>query len=575
MAGITLGKYEILAEIGQGGMSTVYKAKDVVLERYVALKVLSPGLAQKENIRARFYREAKVLSKFDHPNIVKIYDFSGLDSETIFIASEYVDGISLKTLLEAEKRFEEATALAIVREILKGLAYIHSYHIIHRDIKPSNILIDKGGAILITDFGVARDDVSEMTQATLAGSMIGTLAYMPFEQINGLEIDHRVDIYSTGVTLYEFCTGQKPFEETLVSSLIAAISKGQVDDPLHYVSSLHPATVEIIRKAIALRPEDRYQTANDMLKAIEATHLIDKQPRLVSISEVAGEAPLKNNAETLLAPQPSKMHKRSLLSRLSRGQILNLCLGFTGVLLIGLALFMARDLLFSTRPDAIPKPPLPFLVKPVPPREPPKEISQAVTPAFVSPTPSLSATAAPTPQITPSFQTSKGPASAGQGLALAGQSKPHKPKTGFDIEKPKPVFGGTQKSFPSPTTSGKSSGNSTSTRTSKANPVAKITPWPEQKTPSPMEAALESYVLGQKAQEQGLIQKAIELYRLAITRDHTLPEPHRELGKLYLALKKTTHTSEAISLLETYLKLRPDAQDKTQILDIIQSLNAK
>jgi serine/threonine protein kinase len=250
-----LPQFEILELLGRGGMGVVYKARQLQLDRLVALKILPPVDALSPDFIARFTREARALAKLNHPNIVNVYDF-GETGGLYWIIMEFVDGANLRQLLEARK-LTPAEALAIVPKICDALEYAHEEGLVHRDIKPENLLIDKKGRVKIADFGLAkllRREPLDMT-LTLSGMALGTLRYMAPEQMDKPEtVDHRADLYSLGVVIYEMLTGETPVGRFELPS-----QKAQVDVRFD----------EIVLHALEREPARRYQHASEVREDVE------------------------------------------------------------------------------------------------------------------------------------------------------------------------------------------------------------------------------------------------------------------------------------------------------------------
>ena len=265
----SLGKYEIRREIGRGAMGVVYEGYDPFIKRVVALKTIrADQLASEdsENVVARFRREAQAAGRLSHPNIVSIYDF-GEEAGIWFIAMEFIKGRELKECFEANERFTTASIVKIVSQILDALDYSHRQGVIHRDIKPANIFMLPDGSVKVGDFGIAHIEASNLTQV---GAVMGTPAYMSPEQIMGLPVDGRSDLFSAGVILYQFLTGERPFS----GSAATTMQKVLKEDPLPPSSLNVQAPLEmdaIVRKALAKRPEDRFQIASEFAAAIRAT----------------------------------------------------------------------------------------------------------------------------------------------------------------------------------------------------------------------------------------------------------------------------------------------------------------
>ncbi len=246
---------EIVEMIGQGGMGVVYKAVQKSLNRTVALKVLSPTLSTDPEFVERFTREAKALAQLNHPNIVGIYD-SGIHDKVPYLVMEYVEGKSLRQLL-ASKELTASQALELVPQICDALYYAHAKGVVHRDIKPENILVDPAGRVKIADYGLAKIAAIDQPRITKSNIAMGTPHYMAPEQIERTsEVDHRADIYSLGVVIYEMLTGELP-----LGRFKAPSERAEVDRRLDHV----------VLKSLEREPADRYQSANEMKAQI--THL--------------------------------------------------------------------------------------------------------------------------------------------------------------------------------------------------------------------------------------------------------------------------------------------------------------
>ncbi len=268
LIGRTVDNYHVLEEVGAGGMGIVYKAKDAALDRIVALKVMDGTLARGEDFLRRFRLEARALARLNNPNIVSVFALREVEFG-VCIVMEFVNGITLARRIAERGPLPVGDILPIFRQTLTALHHAHHAGIIHRDIKPKNIMLTQEEQVKITDFGLAKikqDDTSTVTAGTE-----GTLYYMPPEQIKALaNVDHRGDIYSLGMTLYECAAGTLPFLSVNDDfSLRRMIVEGQVPPPEKFHPSISKNLQKIIIKAIAPEPADRYQSAKEMLEALE------------------------------------------------------------------------------------------------------------------------------------------------------------------------------------------------------------------------------------------------------------------------------------------------------------------
>jgi serine/threonine protein kinase len=270
LTGQTLDRYLLTERLGIGGMAAVFKAYQQTLDRYVAVKILHPLVAADETFLARFRREARAVAALRHPHIVQVYDF-GNDGDRYYMAMEYVEGLTLKQRLEALRQAGECMpvgeAVRIAIQVADALAYAHEQGMVHRDVKPGNILVEKKGRVVLSDFGIVH--MMEGTRYTLT-SILGTPDYMSPEQGMGQPVDGRSDIYSLGAVLYEMLTGRVPFT---ADTLLAVIFK-HVQEPLPPLRAINPdvpeAVEQVVVKAMAKKPGERFATANDMAEALQA-----------------------------------------------------------------------------------------------------------------------------------------------------------------------------------------------------------------------------------------------------------------------------------------------------------------
>jgi serine/threonine protein kinase len=270
----TLGGCEIIELIGQGGMATVYRARQPRLERDVAIKVMSPALAADPTFRQRFEREARASAGLRHPNILTVYDFGETDQGQLYLVVDYVRRGTLRKQMQERAAASPqggamplAEALEIAAQVADALDYAHNQGIVHRDVKPSNILLTRQGRPLLADFGLVKPIQGDLN-LTEPGNIMGTPAYMSPEQAIGAAVDGRADVYALGVTLFELLTGQRPFVDASPFSVILK----HINDPLPRPSELNqaipPALDEIVAKATAKSPGERYQRARDMARAL-------------------------------------------------------------------------------------------------------------------------------------------------------------------------------------------------------------------------------------------------------------------------------------------------------------------
>jgi eukaryotic-like serine/threonine-protein kinase len=266
---VVAGRYELEDLLGVGGMSSVYRARDRVLERTVALKILHEQFSHDPAYVERFRREARAIAKLSHPNIVTVIDRGEFEGRQ-FIVFEYVGGETLKQLATREAPLPPDRALALVHQVARGLAFAHEHGIVHRDVKPHNVLVDADGAAKVTDFGIARSLGGPDDGLTQTGTVLGTGAYISPEQAVGRPADERSDQYSLGALLYELLTGRIPYG----GESIVAVATRHVRDPVPNVREVRPEISPrvdaLIRRAMAKRPEDRFPSTDAMIGAIEA-----------------------------------------------------------------------------------------------------------------------------------------------------------------------------------------------------------------------------------------------------------------------------------------------------------------
>lgn len=268
MGATVLGnRYEILRKIGDGGMAFVYQARDKLLNRIVAVKVLRPEFVDDQEFLVKFKREAEAVASLSHPNIVNVYDV-GEDGKVHYIVMEYVDGKNLKEIIQSEGSLEEYTALDITKQIAQALGAAHRSGIIHRDIKPHNILMSKDGRLVkVADFGIAKA-VSSSTMTNM-GSVIGSVHYISPEQAKGKHLTSNVDLYSLGIVLYEMIVGRVPFNGDSPISIALKHINENVEFTEDEMINIPKSVRTIIDKLTEKSPKNRYQTAEDLIEDIE------------------------------------------------------------------------------------------------------------------------------------------------------------------------------------------------------------------------------------------------------------------------------------------------------------------
>lgn len=255
-----LGRYRLAGKLGEGAMGVVYRGFDPLLERTVAVKTIKLDLspAERADFEKRFFQEAKSAARLSHPNIVTVFD-AGEAGEVAYIAMEFLEGDDLRQLM-ANGPLAEDRAADIVAAVAEGLAYAHREGVVHRDVKPANIMVLTNGGVKLADFGIAHLQTGAKTQT---GTLLGTPKYMSPEQISGQPVDGRADIFSLGVVLYQLLTGAVPFDGEAMAAVMYQVLHRPALPPTRHVESLHPGFAYILSRALAKKPEDRYQTASE------------------------------------------------------------------------------------------------------------------------------------------------------------------------------------------------------------------------------------------------------------------------------------------------------------------------
>lgn len=288
-----LGNYEIVSELGAGGMGRVYKAYEAALQRYVAIKELAPALAHNPILVERFLREARAMAALSDPHIVQIYSI-GQDQDLPFFVMEFVDGESIAGILQRVQRLPVGDALKILYGSVLGLAVAHEQGVIHRDIKPANLILTQRGMVKLADFGIALAPQDFNNKLTGTGEFVGTPGYLPPEIWLGKPVDQRSDIFALGIVLFEMLVGKTPFDNTSPYQMMNDVIKTETPDVSALNNDVDASVSEILYKMLAKDPLDRYQSCRELLAAL------DKQPAIrlggalqTKISALTGAAAAK------------------------------------------------------------------------------------------------------------------------------------------------------------------------------------------------------------------------------------------------------------------------------------------
>jgi eukaryotic-like serine/threonine-protein kinase len=309
-----IGDYEILSILGLGGMGKVYKVRNVISDRIEAMKILLPDLTSNQGLADRFLREIRLLATLNHPNIAALRTALTYENQLVMIM-EFVEGETLANRL-ARAPISTAEAIDFSDQCLSALSYAHKQNIIHRDIKPANMMLTPQGVVKLMDFGIARSSTDGALTST--GTTLGSLNYMPPEQVRGETADARSDIYSFGVSLYEMLTGKLPFHGDSQYSLMTAHLNSNPPAPITLRSDLPPSLSEIIMMAMAKEPADRFQSAEAFRNALKSVPVLPApmasttvtptpKPKPVSSATTLVETPLPPRASTSAMPPPTPM----------------------------------------------------------------------------------------------------------------------------------------------------------------------------------------------------------------------------------------------------------------------------
>ena len=263
----TIGPYEIVEELGRGGMGVVYKAREESLDRFVAIKMLGNQLTENDSLVQRFLREARAVADLNHPNLVQVFRVDRHEEQPYF-AMEYVEGESLKSLIQRERRMQPLRAVQILKEVALGLCAAHDKGVVHRDIKPENIMLTRYGGVKVVDFGIARVE-EPGTRLTTTGMGLGTPSYLSPEVCLSQDVDQRSDIFSLGVVLFEMLTGETPFKSESPFELMTKVVEAKIPDIKALNPNVDDGVKQILAKMIAKRPKLRYQNCNELVSDLE------------------------------------------------------------------------------------------------------------------------------------------------------------------------------------------------------------------------------------------------------------------------------------------------------------------
>ncbi len=362
-----LERYEILGELGHGGMSVVYRARDRQLGREVAVKVLHDFLARQEDSKKRFHREAVAVAKLHHRGILEIFDYSGPEAKESFIVTELIEGQTLRAFIEDRGVLPLAELAALIMlELVAALRHAHTHGVVHRDLKPENVMIARDGQLKLMDFGIAQI-MGGATKLTATGTLLGSPAHMAPEVIDGQPADHRADIFSLGTILYWLATGSLPFGAPNPSALFRQILEGRYPAPQEIAPRIGNGLARIIERALATQPEDRYQDISELeselsleLQSVELqppdslirNYLLDPKgfvqqwrPRLIATLARTGIEALnaKNLARAMdrfnrvLALEPDHPEVRAQVARIARLRAMRRNAGRAALTLTGAA----------------------------------------------------------------------------------------------------------------------------------------------------------------------------------------------------------------------------------------------
>ena len=312
-----IGRYQVLERIGEGGMGSLYLARDPAIDRLVAIKLLRRGF-DTESLRERFAREARAAGRLRHPNIVTIFDVGEHDGDP-FIAMEFLAGETLGELVRHGAGLSLSRRLKLLEELCDGLAYAHRAGLVHRDVKPANLMVDAEGVLKILDFGIVRFGESGMTQA---GVLVGTINYMAPEQVLGTGVDHRSDIFAVGLVAYELLSGKQAFAGTMKDGLLKRIPNAEIQPLVELVPDLDPDVIAIVEHALKKEPGDRYQELarmrNDLSRARQRIEVAEEQAAVEAASASAETALISQEPTMPGVPEPVRVPAFGLIDQAER-----------------------------------------------------------------------------------------------------------------------------------------------------------------------------------------------------------------------------------------------------------------
>ena len=299
-------RYELLEQLGKGGMAVVYRARDQMLERSVAVKVLREGYSRDQAFLARFRQEAKAAANLSHPNIVTVHDF-GLDQGQLFIVMEYVPGTDLKTLIKQRGRFSPEEAVPLLIQACAGIGYAHRAGLVHCDVKPQNMLVTPDMRLKVTDFGIARA-LSTIHPDERSEVVWGSPQYFSPEQASGVAPSPASDVYSLGVIMYEMLTGSLPFHATTAAELARLHLEAEPVPVSEILPDIPPALEQILKKVLSKEPSQRYRTADQLGRVLMNFGNARNSPALALTPEVAAAkglgGPATRPATAAIPPGP-------------------------------------------------------------------------------------------------------------------------------------------------------------------------------------------------------------------------------------------------------------------------------